>query len=84
MMGVQNAVTVASPGFTGLTICSANIPDKVASEWTRNGRWQFADWTGPPQSGGSNPDLGTTAATKLRGNRGWVSTRVQDVLTTSL
>jgi len=30
-MGVQNAVTCIGLGFTGLTICSANIPDKVAS-----------------------------------------------------
>src|SRR6266850_1860023 len=65
MMGVQNAVTAGvGLGFTGLTICSANIPDKVASAvdiQMDDGNSQTGQVRA--QSGGSNPDLGTTAAT---------------------
>ena len=65
MMGVQNAVTAGvGLGFTGLTICSANIPDKVASAvdiQMDDGNSQTGQVRA--QLGGSNPDLGTTAAT---------------------
>jgi hypothetical protein len=65
MMGVQNAVTAGvGLGFTGLTICSANIPDKVASAVdTQMDDGNSATGQVRAQSGGSNPDLGTTAAT---------------------
>jgi len=65
MIGVQNAVTAGiGLGFTGLTICSANIPDKVASAvdiQMDDGNSQTGQVRA--QLGGSTPDLGTTAAT---------------------
>jgi prepilin-type N-terminal cleavage/methylation domain-containing protein len=65
IMGVQNAVTAGiGLGFTGLTICSANIPDKIASAVDTqmdDGNSQTGQIRA--QLGGSNPDLGTTAAT---------------------
>ncbi len=66
MVGVQNAVNPGiGLGFTGLTICSSNIPDKVAIAVDT----QMDDsnsQTGQVRSqlqGTSNPDLGTTPAT---------------------
>jgi prepilin-type N-terminal cleavage/methylation domain-containing protein len=66
MVGVQNAVNPGiGLGFTGLTICSSNIPDKVASAIDT----QMDDsnsQTGQVRAqlqGAANPDLGTTAAT---------------------
>ncbi len=66
MIGVQNAVNPGvGLGFTGLTICSSNIPDKVAIAVDT----QMDDsnsQTGQVRSqlqGTSNPDLGTTPAT---------------------
>jgi len=65
MIGVQNTVAPGvGLGFTGLTICSANIPDKVASAvdiQMDDGNSQTGQVRA--QLGGSNPDLGTTAAT---------------------
>src|SRR6266853_2988907 len=62
MIGVQNAVTAGvGLGFTGLTICSANIPDKVARAvdiQMDDGNSQTGQVRA--QLGGSNPDLGTT------------------------
>jgi prepilin-type N-terminal cleavage/methylation domain-containing protein len=66
IVGVQNAVNPGvGLGFTGLTICSSNIPDKVAIAMDT----QMDDsnsQTGQVRSqlqGSSNPDLGTTPAT---------------------
>ncbi len=65
MIGVQNAVTTGvGLGFTGLTICSANLPDKVAiAVDTQMDDSNSATGQVRAQLGGSNPDLGTTAAT---------------------
>jgi hypothetical protein len=66
MMGVQNAVTAGvGLGFTGLTVCSANIPDKVASAvdiQMDDGNSQTGQVRAQLQTT-ANPDLGTTAAT---------------------
>ncbi len=66
MIGVQNAVNPGvGLGFTGLTICSSNIPDKVAIAVDT----QMDDsnsQTGQVRAqlqGSANPDLGTTPAT---------------------
>ncbi len=66
MIGVQNAVVGGiGLGFTGLTICSSNIPDKVAIAVDT----QMDDsnsQTGQVRAqlqGSANPDLGTTQAT---------------------
>jgi prepilin-type N-terminal cleavage/methylation domain-containing protein len=65
MIGVQNAVTSGvGLGFTGLTICSANIPDKVAiavDTQMDDGNSQTGQVRA--QLGGSNPDLTSTPAT---------------------
>ena len=65
MIGVQNtAAPGVGLGFTGLTICSANIPDKIASAvdiQLDDGNSQTGQIRA--QLGGSNPDLGATAAT---------------------
>ena len=65
MIGVQNTVAPGvGLGFTGLTVCSANIPDKVASAVdSQMDDGNSATGQVRAQSGGSNPDLGTTAAT---------------------
>ena len=66
IVGVQNAVNPGvGLGFTGLTICSSNIPDKVAIAMDT----QMDDsnsQTGQVRAqlqGSSNPDLGATPAT---------------------
>jgi prepilin-type N-terminal cleavage/methylation domain-containing protein len=66
IVGVQNAVNPGvGLGFTGLTMCSSNIPDKVAIAMDT----QMDDsnsQTGQVRAqlqGSSNPDLGTTPAT---------------------
>ncbi len=66
IVGVQNAVTPGvGLGFTGLTMCSSNIPDKVAIAIDT----QIDDSnsaTGQVRAqlqGSANPDLGTTPAT---------------------
>jgi len=66
IIGVQNAVNPGvGLGFTGLTVCSSNIPDKVASAVDT----QMDDsnsQTGQVRAqlqNSSNPDLGTTPAT---------------------
>ena len=67
MIGVQNAVaTGVGLGFTGLTICSSNLPDKVAIAIDT----QMDDsnsQTGQVRAqlqGIANPDLGATTASK--------------------
>jgi len=66
MVGVQSAVNPGvGLGFTGLTMCSSNLPDKVASAIDS----QIDDSnsaTGQVRAqlqGSANPDLGTTPAT---------------------
>src|SRR6266571_52759 len=66
IVGVQHAVTPGvGLGFTGLTMCSSNIPDKVAIAIDT----QIDDSnsaTGQVRAqlqGSANPDLGTTPAT---------------------
>jgi len=66
MVGVQNAVSTGiGLGFTGLTICSSNIPDKVAiaaDTQMDDSNSQTGQVRSQLQTT-SNPDLGTTAAT---------------------
>ena len=77
MVGVQNAVNPGiGLGFTGLTLCSSNIPDKVAIAIDT----QIDDSnsaTGQVRAqlqATANPDLGTTPAT------GYVETGVSQYL----
>ena len=66
MVGVQNA---ANPGvglgFTGLTICSANLPDKVASaiDTQMDDSNSATGQVRAQLQGVANPDLGSTPAT---------------------
>jgi prepilin-type N-terminal cleavage/methylation domain-containing protein len=66
MIGVQNASTTAPAvglGFTGLTICASNIPDKMASAIdTQMDDGNSATGQVRAQSGGSNPNLGAAPA----------------------
>ena len=75
-IGVQNAVVPGiGLGFTGLTICSSNIPDKVAiavDTQMDDGNSQTGQVRA--QLGGSNPDLTATPAT------GYVETGVSQYL----
>jgi len=64
IIGVENAVVGTNGlGFTGLTICSSNLPDKIAiavdtqMDDGNSGTGQLR-----AQSGGSNPDLAANAA----------------------
>jgi len=65
IIGVQNAATPGNGlGFTGLTICSSNLPDKIASAVDTqmdDGNSQTGQMRA--QLGGSNPALGPTPAT---------------------
>jgi prepilin-type N-terminal cleavage/methylation domain-containing protein len=66
IVGVQNAVSTGiGLGFTGLTICSSNIPDKVAiavDTQMDDSNSQTGQVRAQLQTT-ANPDLGTTAAT---------------------
>ncbi len=66
MVGVQSAVTPGiGLGFTGLTICSSNLPDKVAiaiDSQMDDSNSATGQIRAQLQSS-ANPDLGTTAAT---------------------
>jgi len=66
IIGVQNAVNPGvGLGFTGLTVCSSNIPDKVASAVDTqmdDSNSQTGQVRAQLQTS-SNPDLGTTPAT---------------------
>jgi prepilin-type N-terminal cleavage/methylation domain-containing protein len=64
MIGVQNALTAGvGLGFTGLTVCSSNLPDKIAiAVDSQMDDGNSATGQVRAQSGGSNPDLAATAA----------------------
>jgi prepilin-type N-terminal cleavage/methylation domain-containing protein len=65
IVGVENAVVGTNGlGFTGLTVCSSNLPDKIASAVdTQMDDGNSATGQMRAQSGGSSPDLAATAAT---------------------
>jgi prepilin-type N-terminal cleavage/methylation domain-containing protein len=67
MVGVQNGAPgsgVGAPGLSGLVLCSANVPDKIASAVDTaldDQRSQTGLMFGYPQGAASNPDIdGTT------------------------
>ena len=66
IVGVQNAVAAGiGLGFTGLTICSSNIPDKVAIavDTQMDDSNSATGQVRAQLQGSANPDLGTTPAT---------------------
>src|SRR5712671_2053290 len=64
IIGVQNADATVGLGFTGLTICSSNLPDKIAGAVdTQMDDGNSATGQMRAQSGGSSPDLALTPAT---------------------
>jgi len=63
IIGVQNADATVGLGFTGLTICSSNLPDKIAGAVdTQMDDGNSATGQMRAQSGGSSPDLALTPA----------------------
>jgi prepilin-type N-terminal cleavage/methylation domain-containing protein len=76
LIGVENAVVGTNGlGFTGLTICSSNIPDKIASAIdTQMDDGSSATGQVRAQLGGSNPVLAASPAT------GYVETGVGQYL----